>query len=420
MSRADSATDQGVRSDPWRYAGWIALLICAALYYPRYAKSIVNFAVYVKGADCFWGGHPIIACAPDFTYPPALALLMLPFVPLPPWLALVVWYFLSIGAAAACIWLCEVLTRSLYPVAADERNLIWFGAITLVFGLKFISSVLNYQSYDLIVFALILAGLWMLAKNRSASAGSLLAVATAIKATPLIFLPYLLYKRRFTAAIVFILVLAIGSVLPDLFNALRGLRSDYLQNWIAQVAGPALTPGGTSKQLFWQTWMGQSADNLSLRGVLHRMAGEPIFGLQPGVILVMAYAAVMTFIAALVALSPRRADPADDLIAVDGSILLVGMLALSPISSRYHFVLLMLPFALLVGASLCDTRVRTLGVTTLFATFMLTMGISNDLTGAAIAEYAHAHGFLLMGALILFIPLAAIVLMWPPPARGAA
>ena len=36
----------------------------------------------------------------------------------------------------------------------------------------------------------------------------------------------------------------------------------------------------------------------------------------------------------------------------DGAILLIGMLALSPISSRYHFILLLLPYTVLAAACL--------------------------------------------------------------------
>jgi hypothetical protein len=40
---------------------------------------------------------------------------------------------------------------------------------------------------------------------------------------------------------------------------------------------------------------------------------------------------------------------------------------------------------------------------------VLVTGTSNDLVGQAVAEFAHAHGFMLFGALILLVPLAAMV-----------
>ena len=113
------------REDVWRYAGWIALAIAAVAYYGRYSKTPVNLVVYAIGAECFWNGQPFLECAPEFTYPPAVALLMLPFVPLSPELRLLIWYLISIAATVGCVALCEALVRRSYPAAADEPNLAW-------------------------------------------------------------------------------------------------------------------------------------------------------------------------------------------------------------------------------------------------------------------------------------------------------
>jgi hypothetical protein len=393
------------RADLWRYAGWAAVAIAVVLYYGRYSKTPVNLVVYALGAECLWNGQPFHQCAPEFTYPPAVALLMLPFVPLSPELRLLVWYVISIAATIGCVGLCEALVRKLYPTAADEPQLVWVRLLTILFILKFILVVLNYQAYDLIVLCVILLGLWTLITRRPIAAGGLLALAAAVKATPLIFLPYLVLKRRFAAAAVFAGALAALCILPDLLSALKGSRSDYFENWIAQIVGPALTPGGHSTRFFWQGWMGQTLDNLSLRGVLNRLVREPIAGIAPRHILIAAYVAVIAVIALLMLRSPRR----DKFVAVDAAILMIGMLALSPITSRYHFIILMLPYAVVIAASVCDGGIRTLGIWTLAASFILVTGTSNDVTGQALAEFSHAHGFMLIGSLILLVPLAAII-----------
>lgn len=401
------------RDDLWRYAGWIAFVVAAAAYYPRYAKDPVGMVVYPKGAECLWNGQALLECAPAFTYPPAFAFVMIPFLPLSPGVRLLTWYLISIVATVACVALSEALAKRLYPAAASQPNLIWIRAITLLLSLKFILSVLTYQSYDILVFCLILFGLWALAMRRAMTAGGVLAMAAAVKATPLIFLPYLLVKRRFAAAMTFLAVFALCSFLPDFFSALKGMRSDYLENWIGQVAGPALTPGATSRHGFWHGWMGQTLDNHSLRGTLNRLVREPIYGFEPRYVIAAAYVIVVAAIAVLL-LSSRRHD---EFIAVDGAILMIGMLALSPISSRYHVILLMLPYTVLVAACLCDRRMRVLGTGVLLASFILVTGTSNDITGTKVAMFAHAHGFLLGGTLILLIPLAAIIWIERPPLR---
>ena len=120
----------------------------------------------------------------------------------------------------------------------------------------------------------------------------------------------------------------------------------------------------------------------------------------------MAFVAVCLVLATLLLASPRR----NDVVAIDGAILMIGMLALSPITSRYHFIVLMLPYAVVVAASVCETRMRALNIFMLVASFILVTGTSNDVTGQSLAEFAHAHGFMLWGTLILLIPLSVMVL----------
>ncbi len=394
------------RTSVWEFVGWIAVAVAAILYYGRYSKTPINLVVYAIGAECLWSGEAFLKCAPEFTYPPVLALLMLPFVPLSPELRLFIWYVISITATIGCVGLSEALVRKLYPAAANEPQLVWIRLLTIVFTLKFILVVLNYQAYDAIVLCVILVGLWALINRHPVAAGGLLALATAVKATPLIFLPYLLLKRRFVASAVFLGALVMLCLLPDLLSALRGMRNDYLESWIAQIAGPALMPGGHSPRFFWHTWMGQTIDNLSLRGVISRLVREPMLGLDARAVLIAAYAAVMAVIALLMLWSPRH----DRMVAADGAVLMIGMLALSPITSRYHFIVLMLPYAVVVAASVCETRMRALNIFMLVASFILVTGTSNDVTGQKLAEFAHAHGFMLWGALILLIPLGVMVL----------
>lgn len=387
-----------------RYAGWIAFGIAAILYYPRATKNVVNLAVYVQGAQCYWDGRALLDCAPAFTYPPAVAFAALPLVPLSQNARLLVWYGLSLAAFLVCVVLCERLARRLYPAVTEPANLLWLRLVTFVLVLKFVLVVLAYQSYDLLVLGLILGGLAALLTGQQVASGAALALATAFKATPLIFLPCCLVKRRFAAAVVMAIGIALFSLLPDLVSFARGLRGDYFASWVERVAGPALTPGGKVNLHFWQGWMGASLDNLSLRGVLNRLASGPVLGLPPRVVLGIAFAIVCAAIALLILRSPRTKR----MLGIDGAVLLIGTLAPSPISSRYHFILLLLPYTMLVAAALCDSGIRTLAIWTLVASFILVTGTSNDLTGQTLAEFAHGFGFMLIGSLILLIPLGAI------------
>ena len=73
-------------------------------------------------------------------------------------------------------------------------------------SLKFVLAVFEWQAYDTLAYFFVLAGLWAIVVNRALWGAVLLALAAAIKATPLVFLPYLVVKRRFLAAAIFTVV----------------------------------------------------------------------------------------------------------------------------------------------------------------------------------------------------------------------
>jgi hypothetical protein len=119
------------------------------------------------------------------------------------------------------------------------------------------------------------------------------------------------------------------------------------------------------------------------------------------------YAAYAVFIAAvglLLVRSPRRAD----FIAVDGSIVLIAMLMLSPMTSRSHYVVLLLPYSVVTAVCLRDQASRWICLPVLFSSFVLATATSNDLVGEAVTDWAYGHGFLALGAMVLLIALGCI------------
>jgi len=390
-----------------RYGGWIVLAVAAAAYFPRFAKGAVGMTVYPDGAACFLNNQPIISCAELFSYPPALAFFMTPFVPLSMGWRNVIWYAISIAATVGCYVLSERFARRLYPVADDARTLFWLRAIVLVLSLKFAQAVFVYQAFDTLAFFIILLGLSALSQDRDRSAGVWLALATAVKATPLIFLPYLIFRRRFVAAAVFVVALVLFCFLPDLYTMATGARPHFFMDWIGVVAGPALTPGGSAGgQTFWDMWMGQNLNNQSFRGVVQRLAAGTDWSAGGRWVLLALNLALVAVCTAMMFKSPRR----NDHVAIDGAILLIATLALSPITSRYHFVLLILPYYLLVTAAIHERGLRRVLVPLLVVSFVLLTGTSNDLTGKALAQFAFRYGFLIAGSMVLLGGLA--VLLW--------
>ena len=113
----------------------------------------------------------------------------------------------------------------------------------LLLSLKLVVAVFENQAYDAFVLVFLMAGLALLLAGREFWCGASLAFAAALKATPLIFLPYLLWKRHFVAAATFAAVFVAASYLPDLFFTPAGAAHGYFNTWLHEVVGASLDPG---------------------------------------------------------------------------------------------------------------------------------------------------------------------------------
>jgi hypothetical protein len=109
--------------------------------------------------------------------------------------------------------------------------------------------------------------------------------------------------------------------------------------------------------------------------------------------------------------SPQRKE----YVAIDGGVLLIATLALSPMTSRYHYIFVLPPVIFVAAATIADPRIRKLGTWVLAISFLLRAGTSNDLAGQTITDFAYAYGFMPIGAIVLYIAFAAMTWVWHPP-----
>jgi hypothetical protein len=413
-SRTNTFLRSGLaRLQPW--SDWIVLIVTAAALYPMFGRSSDMGPFYSTAARCVLHGEALLSCLPQYPYQPALAIFFIPLAFLPPVLQRLIWYVIFVGCLVIAVRLTEAVAERLYPGSTRGQNLFWLRTIMLVTCGKHFLDVITYASHDPLSLALIMFGTWALFNGREAAGGLWLAVAAAIRASPLIYLPYLILKRRLVACVVFLVALVGVSLIPDLIGALRGGHSDQLTGWLGQVVGPALMPGNSSKLVFWDIWNGANLYNQSLRGVINRFATAPLFGLTPTMILIIVDGLFAAIVGLLLLISPRRRE----YVAIDTAVLLIAMLALSPMTSRYHYIFVLPGVILATAATMTDPRIRTLGTYVLAASFLLRAGTSNDLAGQRITDFAYTYGFMPLGAIALYIIFGAILWVWRPPGMSA-
>jgi glycosyl transferase family 87 len=402
------------RLQPW--SDWIVLVVTAAALYPMFGRSSDMGPFYSTAARCILNGEALLTCLPPYPYQPVLAIFFVPLAFLPAVLQRLIWYVIFVGCLVIAVRLTEAIAERLYPGSTRGKNLFWLRTIMLVTCGKHFLDVITYASHDPLSLAIIMFATWALFNGREAAGGLWLAVAAAIRASPLIYLPYLMFKRRLLASLVFIVAFLAVSLIPDIVGALRGGHTGYLTDWLAQIVGPALVPGTSSKLVFWDIWNGSNLYNQSLRGLINRFATGPVFGLSPTMILIVVDGVFAAIVGMLLLISPRRKE----YVALDSMVLLIAMLALSPMTSRYHYIFVLPGVILATAATMADPRLRTLGIWVLVASFLLRAGTSNDLAGQWITDFAYSYGFMPLGAIALYIVFGAIMWVWHPPGISTA
>lgn len=362
------------RAARWLLAtGTLAVTTLVVLLLVRKGSDSLFHQCYVVAAERMLARERVHVVEENaYAYPPAMALATVPLALLPPlgttlaWAAInVVATLLVLGAAArwAGFGRAETWTR------AQLASVVVGGLLSA----RFVLAPLEVTQTDMVIAALLVPGLLLWVRGADVAGGLLVGAATAAKCTPLLFAPYFLWRGRPKAAVAVVAAAVALNLLPDLLlpqaNG-RSYLSDWRESFLSVVVSQA--PG---------TWFSDLIQNQSLAGLVRRYA---VFGLPSelppaGAIgaaassatqqkaVVYGLAAVLGLLTALAfgrpgrprgglsttARSPESAGGAGqrplDVPAVAWEIGAVFclMLLLSPMSSKAHYVTLVVPCLLL-------------------------------------------------------------------------
>jgi Glycosyltransferase family 87 len=396
---------------------WLLLAIGAVFYCRHYWDDAPGVTLYVEAARCMLQGLPLQSCNPFYTYPPIFAFVSIPLVPLPLVAQNFIWYALTSGGLMGCCVLSVRLVQQLAPGPWSLTDLVWLYVIGVILSLKFVFAAVASQSYDTVVVLLILAGLVRLAEERDRSpvlTGVYFAAAAALKATPLLFLPYLLLTRHYRAAAVMAVALVVLSVLPDLVFTLgrKSGEASYLWGWLQQVAQPALSENLQGAPHTF--WLASNTNNNSLRGLVGMFVTDKEPGFKSTLYIV--YAIYCAVVGLLILRTGNDASAP----TIDGALLLISMLMLSPMSSESHYVALVLP--IFAAAAIWRTSGGTLRRVAgyfLIAEFLLINAAARDIVGMTLTTWAKDHRLLVI-ATLLHLGLFAAAAFRPELARAKA
>jgi hypothetical protein len=376
----DGSRDPAEPHARWSAPRWIWALLLVGLavagLWGALQKGTTELPVYVRAAERMVAGQRIhvAADAKPFTYPPFFALPFLPYC----WMGTnqsthrTVWYLTNLLTLAAVI----VLTDRGVRQAAGAPAAWKFWIPVLVLAARHVSAVFENQSHDLLVFAAVLAALPLAARGAWPLAAVLLGLGAACKATPLLFLPYLLWKRQWLAALVLPLAFAGFSLLPEVWfhsDSGRTFVEDWYRTFLTGVnpVDPD-RPMTADSAGAWHAW---NYLNQSLSGTLYRLATPvatdthtfdvSLVTLTPRTLKLATQGALaallVLFLAAIGWTRNKAAAPSDRLrLAGEFALILCGMVLFSPMSSKSHFCVLLLADGFLVARLLRPPPDRSL------------------------------------------------------------
>ena len=331
-----------------------------------------------------------------FMYPPTCALMLA----VPAFFGKAV-LILILSLVNTVAWLlCISFTSALISEKRIQNSPIVIANLVLM---PFVWSNYHLGQPSLILLALMLGAFLALSAGRKSEilAGALIALASAIKAFPLLAIFYLIYRRYWAATVSLVIgLLVLLLIAPIPFRGLQRTITDardwqrgmlrYQESAIAQ--RPA---------------RGYSWKNQSIFGVANRLLrhvsvdDEPnppayanVINLDFRTVNIVIIACALVVGGSFVWVIPRHRSAASEEFAA----LLILTLIFTPLTFGYLFVWLMLPLALLIKRIIAADEAPSLRY--LFIAFLL-------LTSTAIApRFAQIYGSLFFTALILYLALA--------------
>lgn len=395
----------------------LALAAATALWFNRKGES--ELPVYLTGALRALDGAEIYRTddLKPFTYPPFFALPFVPLALLDEFWQRPVWALVNFGL----LWF---VLRALHRFFAEwlpaprQRIVAW--AIIVALAGRHLSAIFENQSHDLLVLACVVAAALRWARGCAASAGVWAGLGAACKATPALFGVLFALQLRWRAVLLATLVGVGASLLPDLVTPRRDGQL-WAQAWLATMVA-SVRPGESAD--LQGTWSAGSILNQGLAGTVYRLTTPaPTGNTSPWVIdaclvelppAARRYAVLGAQLLVLlcVAWCARRGATRDVSAAALPMVRLAqvaavgcGMVLLSPMSSKSHFGVLMLPAAL--AAVLIVRGCRDLALLALAAGVFACGTLSTKgLLGSARGNWLLAHGSVSCTAVL------ALLLAW--------
>ncbi|OKO90441.1 hypothetical protein AC629_04485 [Bradyrhizobium sp. NAS80.1] len=318
----------------------------------------------------YWAGQQVLHGGPlypsdlnqqfEFIYPPLPALLLA----IPSGFGKIALYTLLSLLNVVAWWYTGTLSNVM--TGAERKLGPWLEALPAFVTVTFVFDMFDLGQPNLVLLAMMLWGFWCLQHERSWLAGFMFALAAAIKVFPIAVLPYLVWRRKWAAAVS--MIAFTGILLYVVPAPIRGFERNAAEivTWYQGMVGSSSEKGfGQRDEQNW-SWVNQS-----LIAVTHRLVRPINYNQEDpnkpprtmNVIdvdyrtanwIVLALSALLGL--GFIAVMPQQARRTARSDAEELGILFCLMTVASPLARQYYFMWLFFPMAVLMHRAAFDER----------------------------------------------------------------
>lgn len=216
---------------------WVQLVIIliAIPYLVVQSREVGDFRILLRGAEYLRRGvspygivMPIHGRGTDMLiYSPFVAFVMLPLTYLPEFIPAFIFNLFNIFLLFR-IWAIISTWLEINKLYMGEQK--WWYVLTILLILRFILHNFENTQQNILVLYCSLEGLYQIFLRSKNTGALLLALGICIKLLPLVFLPYLVYRRKSLAALITIAFSAVLLFLPAIWFG-AGFEIDLLRGW---------------------------------------------------------------------------------------------------------------------------------------------------------------------------------------------
>jgi hypothetical protein len=351
------------------------------------------------------GGNPYaeqITPATPYLYPPLFAQLFSPLGLVSVRTAAAIWYLISVASLILSLVLSQKLARLRDRGKGISTALLLFSFVLIA---RFALDNLRMGQINLLIIGLTITALYLYEKNYLWPAAAILATAISFKITPGLFLVYFVIKGKWKFAFITGALVAVFNLTS--FGIMGREAPAVFKYWYNLII--------LNRQGFGWGYHG----NQSWRAVVHRLltdenTGAPAWqhinvAVNRDLANVFYYAGVVLIIALIAwAVHYNRSvsigDAAVRTVAVEYALIFCGMLMISSLSWKDHYVALILPYTVLLEFIHRSRNHRPRRIVSVFlsVSFLLCTMTNMSIIGGYWAETLETFSAVFAGVIALF------------------